>query len=127
MDEINYLDLKDNLINKKKSFNVEIICFEIKESLMVQSVQFENGVPLFLFKIYETLKFESFHLGVKCYVTTLTKNRFSKIDKWSKFEEVLRFLSTRIVDNKITVLQEQFAAMAPQNVGKPIYSHEIVV
>ena len=26
----------------------------------------------------------------------------------------------------MTVLQEQFAAMAPQKVGKPVYSHEII-
>ena len=62
---------------------------------------------------------------MRCYVTTLSKNRVLKIDKWSKFEEALRFLSSKELDNKMVVLQEQFP-VAPQIVGKPVYSHEIV-
>ena len=61
------------------------------------------------------------------YVTTLSKNRICKIDKWSKFEEALRFLCSRELDNKMVVLQEQFEAMALQKVGKPVYSQEIMV
>ena len=49
------------------------------------------------------------------------------MDKWSKFEEALNFLSSREADNKMIVLQEQFAAMAPQKIGHPIYSHKIIV
>ena len=78
------------------------------------TLEFSNGVPYFLFEIFDSLKFETFHLGVQCFVTTLLKNRICKIDKWSKFEEALRFLNSRKLDLKMIVLQEHFAAMAPE-------------
>ena len=127
MGNITYSSLKETLLNNKNSFAVRFTNFENNDALFVQSVEFCNGLPSFLFKIYESLKFETYHHGVRCYVTTLSKNRVIKIDKWSKFEEALRFLSSKELDNKMVVLQEQVAAMAPQIVGKPVYSHEIVV
>ena len=63
---------------------------------------------------------------MSCYVTT-SKNRGCKIDKWPKFEDALRSLISRELDSKMVVLQEQFAAMAPEIVGNPVYSHGIVV
>ena len=128
LDEFNFHSLKDVLLKNERSFSVNVICFSIQDSLMVQSTHYENGVPLFLLKIYEDLRFETFQLGIKCYVNTLTRNRVIKMDKWSKFEEALNFLSSREADNnKMIVLQEQFAAMAPQKIGHPIYSHKFIV
>ena len=122
-----YLSLKDVLINNKKSFSIRFAAFENNDTVFIQSLDYSNGVPLFVFKIFESLKFETYHLGVQCYITSLSKNRISKIDKWSQFEEALRFLNSREIEHKVTVLQEQFAAMAPQKVGKHVYSHEIIV
>ena len=77
-------------------------------TLFVQSLEFCNGVPNFLIKISESLKFETFHLGVKCSVTSLSKNRITKLDKWSKLEEALRFLNSRDLDNKMMVYARTF-------------------
>ena len=101
LDNITYSSLKETLLNNKKSFAVRFTNFENNDALFVQSVEFCNGVPSFLLKIYESLKFETYHHGVRCYVTTLSKNRVIKIDKWSKFEEALHFLSSKELYNKM--------------------------
>ena len=84
-------------------------------------------VPSLLRKISESLKFETFHIGVKCYVTSLSKNRITKLDKWSKLEEALRFLHSKKLDNKTMVLVEQFSAMSTTPVGKKLYNHDIII
>ena len=68
--------------------------------IVIQSLQFFNGIPFFVIKIYENLTFEAFHYGIKCHISSLTVNRIITVDNWSKFDEILRFLSSLKVDNK---------------------------
>ena len=75
----------------------------------------------------ESLKFATFHCGFKIYVPTLSKNRITKIDRWSAIDEVLRYLHSRESDEKLTDLKEQIAAMSRAPVGKKLYSPEIMV
>ena len=119
--------LCDTLLHKKRTFNVRMTAFVDSETLFIQSLVFRNGVPNFLIKISPSLKYETFHLGVKCSVSSLSKNRITKLDKWSKLEEALRFLNSRDLDNKMEVMQEHFSAMSPQCVGKPLYSQDMIV
>ena len=97
--------LCDTLLHKKRTFNVRMTAFVDSETLFIQSLVFRNGVPNFLIKISPSLKYETFHLGVKCSVSSLSKNRITKLDKWSKLEEALRFLNSRDLDNKMEVMQ----------------------
>ena len=113
------------LTNDKRNFTVPFTTFVNGDILFLLSLSFFYGVPSFLLKISESLKFETFHIGVKCYVT-LSKNRITKLDKWSKLEEVLRFLHSKKLDNKTMVL-EQFSAMSTTPVGKKLYNHDIII
>ena len=91
----------------------------------MQSTSFSDGIPVFLIKIYNDLRYETFHLGVKVYAPSLSRNRVSKLDIWSHLEEALRFLNLREVDQE--VLQEQFEAMRATTIGQNVYSAEIII
>ena len=97
------------------------------DGLYLQSMSFSGGITVFLLKIYNDLRYETFHLGVKVYVTSLSRNRVSKLDTWSRLEEALRFLNVREVDQKVKVLQEQFQAMRVTPTGQKFYSAEIII
>lgn len=62
LDEFNFDSLKKVLLKNERLFSVNI-CFSIQDSLMVQSTNYENGVPLFLLKIYEDLRFQTFQFS----------------------------------------------------------------
>ena len=117
---------KKTLLNNEKVFRVRVVSFKTNDGLVVQSTNFTNanGVPTFLIKIKKSLNFETFHLGVRCHVTTLSKPPFrvNEIKRWTFFDEILRYLSTREVDNKMAILHEQIAVMAPQKVGERLLS-----
>ena len=82
---------------------------------------------VFQFSLLRLLRYETFHLGVKLYVTSLSRNRVSKLDTWSRLEEALRFLNIREVDQKLKVLQGQFDAMRATPIGQKVYSAEIII
>ena len=65
--------------------------FKANSSLYIQSQQFFHGTSKFLVKILESLHSETFHCGVKCYITSLSKNYMTTLDSWSKLEECIRF------------------------------------
>ena len=96
------------------------------DTLYVQSQQYLNGVPLFLVKIFKDLNFETYHCGIKCTISTLSKNRVMTVHAWSVFEKIIRYLKNMEIDNKKCVLQEHLSAMAP-TVGKKTYSQELVL
>ena len=93
----------------------------------MQSTLFSDGIPVFLIKIYNDLRYETFHLGVKVYVTSLSRNRVSKLDTWSRLEEALRFINIKEVDQKLKVLQGQFDAMRATPIEQKVYSAEIII
>ena len=65
--------------------------FKASSSLYIQSHQFFHGTSKFLVKILKNLHSETFHCGVKCYITSLSKNYMTTLDSWSKLEECIRF------------------------------------
>ena len=75
---------------------------------------------MFLVKILEKLRFETFHCGVKCYITSFSKNYMTALDSWSKLEECIRFFMFN------AVLQQTSATVA-QTVGVHVYGPEIIV
>ena len=68
-----------------------------------------------------------YHVGIRCYISSLSKKRITKLGSWSKIEEVVRYLSVMELNNKKVVLQEQVTAMATKTVGKPIYGHQLII
>ena len=75
-------------------------------------------------KIYDNLRFETFHFGVKCYISSLSKNYITLIDSRSKLEEYICFLHRKEIDHKKQIIQQQISVMAPVTLGKHLYGFE---
>ncbi|XP_076437845.1 uncharacterized protein LOC143277020 [Babylonia areolata] len=95
--------------------------------LHIQARKFVNGIPLFVTRIAQDQSFETFHLGVKCTVTTLSKNRITALKTWSALEESIRFLNCLEMDHKKVIIQQQMQAMGSQQVGKPMYTPAVII
>ena len=117
--------MENELIHNFRQFHIPFHTLKYDDCLCLQSKSISDGIPLFLLKIYHDLRYETFHLGVKVHVTSLTKNRVTKLDKWSRLEEALRFLNLRVCDRKQEVLQEQFQAMHVTPIGQKIFCHKL--
>ena len=79
-----------------------------------------------MLRIYSNLHFETFYYGVKCYISSLSKNCINTVDTWSKLEEIIWYLNSMAFDQKKNILSRQFLAMAPKMVGIK-YSSYIVI
>ena len=75
LDKIHYTNLKECLLNNKKDFVCLVVAFWDENILTVQSSKCVDGIPLFMLRIYNYLRFEIYHYGVKCYISSLSKNR----------------------------------------------------
>ena len=79
-----------------------------------------------MLRMYNNLRFQTFHYGVKCYISSLSKNRLDTVDTWSKLEEIIQYLNFMAFDHKKNILSQQFLAIAPKMVGMK-YSSDIVI
>ena len=89
-----YSDLCQQLIPSTRTFLAPIVTFMVGTVIFLQSILYFNGVPAFLVKIFDNLKYETFHKGVKCYVKTLSSNRINILNSWSKLEETYSYICT---------------------------------
>ena len=94
--------------------------------IFLQSILYFNGVPAFLVKIYDNLKYETFHKGVKCYVKTLSSNHINALNSWSKLKEIVRYLHFLPSDHKTDIIQQQISAQAPKRIGEFLYDTDII-
>ena len=127
IDKTTFSNMKDEMTMNKRTFTAPVTAFMFDSILYIQSVKFLKGIPLFVVKISENLRFETFHCGVKCYVATLSKNYLTTVDSWSKLEEIIRYLYSLEVDHKKEIIQQQLSVMCPKIVGTHIYGTEIIV
>ena len=118
--------MKESLLNNKKNFVCPVVAFLDENILTDQSSKFVDGIPIFMLRIYNNLHFETFHYGVKCYFSSLSKNHINTVDIWSKLEEIIRYLNSMAFDHKKNIPRQQFLAMAPKMVGIK-YSSDIVI
>ena len=125
-DKVTFISLKENLLKNQTESLVNLSCFIIADTLYVQSQQYLNGVPLLIVNIFKDLNFETYRCGIKCTISTPSKNRVMTAYAWSVFEEIIRYLKNMAIDNKKCVLQDHLSAMAP-TVGKRMYSQELIV
>ena len=90
MDEIScFSSLCDEIMHKGRTFDQPVLSYTIANTLIVQSSNINEGTPLFLLKINEDFTFSAYHCGVKCTITTLSKNRNVRLNKWSRVEEAV--------------------------------------
>ena len=112
LDKINYTNLKESLLNNKKDFVCPVVAFLDENILTVQSSKFLDGIPLML-RIYNNLCFETFHYGIRCYISSLSKNHINTVDTWSKLEEIIRYLNFMAFDHT-NILSQQFLQWLPK-------------
>ena len=105
----------------RKLYLVRELCIELIKTVYDETKHRQIYSNDRWLKIYNNLRYETLNLGVKAYVTSLSRNRVSKLDTWSCLEEALRFLNLREVDQKLNVLQEQFEAMRATPIGQKFY------
>ena len=73
-DKITFTSLKENLPKSQWQSLVHLSYFIIEDTLYVQSQQHLNGAPLIPVKIFKDLNFETYHCGMKCTISNLSKN-----------------------------------------------------
>ena len=125
-DKATFCDIKNKFINSS-DHQYPVISFMVDGYIVIQSLQFFNGIPFFAIKIYENLTFETFHYGIKCQIASLTVHRIIAVDNWSKFNEILRFLSSLKMENKKEVIMQHILVMGPKTVGNKLYTPEILI
>ena len=126
-DSVTFESLQTTLIEERKPLPAHTTVFMMAGILFIQSIEFICGIPKFLIKISPSLKFETFHGGVKCFITSLSTNRMSKLDRWSRLEEAVRFLKFRENSRHQDVLHEQVDVMKPRIVGTALYPQSVIV
>ena len=110
------------------SFVCPVTCFTINDIFHLQSNEyFANCIPMFVIKISNDLKFQTYHAGVQCYVPSLSKNRITKLDSWSKLEEAIRHLNSMPIEHKKHVIGKQLNIMNSPLVGYKIYDNSTIV
>ena len=121
-DELDAFLKMDNVTFECLSANIStVICYSMENTLHVQSTSFfAESLPMFLVKISEGLKFQTYHAGVRCY-----KNHITTLNSWSKLEETIRFLHTLPIENKKAILKEEFEVMASPT--HKIYNQETII
>ena len=102
------------------------MAFNIDEDTIGIQPRVFTPVPKFFLHIKRNLSFETYHYGSLCTVTTLSKNRITKLKYWSTFDEIIRFLKNNEVDNKKTILLDHHDAMGTQKAGSLKYSQKTI-
>ena len=112
----------------KRKFVSPVTCYIVNDMFYMQSCSFfTDCVPMFLLKISTSLKFQAYHAGVRCHITSLSKNRITELNGWSKVEEAIRFLDTTPIEQKKKVIKEQLDVMGPSKVGTKVYNEDTIL
>ena len=72
------------------------------------------------------MTFEAYHLGVRIFVPTLTKNLITNLQSWSALEETIRYLASCSESNKLDVIQQHIESMS-STVGTRIYFPNMIM
>ena len=126
-DNISFNELKEKLLACERDLSVPVIAFMDSDTLNIQSRKFMNGVPIFVVHISPDQRFENFHLGVRCTADSLSRNKITTLKTWSALEENIRYLNSMLVDSKKVVIQQQLHVMSTHQVGKPLYTPDVVI
>ena len=128
-DRFDFEELKRVLSTEKDSrgFRVPFRASVYGNSVVLTSESYFEGIPYFMIKIFEDLTYDTYHLGSKVYIGSLNTLRVKRLNSWSRFEEALRFLKLREVDQHTKVLQQQIESMRAAPIGTKIYSTEVII
>ena len=90
LDNMTFSELRDKLTSNQHELPAPVISYMDGEILHVQSKKLFSGVPYFIIRISPDQTTENFHLGVRCSVASLSKNRITKLKTWSALQENIR-------------------------------------
>ena len=125
MNKVDYAKVVKRVIDYKFEFKCGTVSFVKDDSLFIQSDDFSFGLPRFVVKVNENLKFSCFHLGVQISIPSLTKNKITILNFWSAIEEVIDYLIQHIETKKFEVLHKQIPVMGPVRVGAKLYDPKL--
>ena len=124
-DKVTFETLQSKVTSHK--FCAPVLSFETENVVWIQAAEFTSGIPCFAIKIFRDLTFEAFHSGARVHITSLSKNRISRLDKWSRVEEAVRFLKNSEMTQHQKVIKQQIETMNVKKVGEKTYSPEVIV
>ena len=109
-------------------FQVEVISFALDGDQWIQSKFLipDTAIPEFSLKISPDLSYRAYRIGIPCTIKTLSKNRITTLNSWSRINEALRYLSNNELSQHQKVLIDQIESMKPTKVGKKKYSASVL-
>ena len=125
-DRIDFKVISHRVVDEKYSFSSRTTAFKTDTSIVIQSTNFVYGVPTFVLRVHADMTLEAYHLGVRIFVPTLTKNRITKLQSWSALEETIRYLASCSASNKLSVIQQHIESMS-STVRTRIYSPNMIM
>ena len=108
-------------------FEIPMTSYSVSGTQWLQSNEFISGIPRFSINISQDFSYNAFHMGIKCTITTLARNRMYKLNTWSRIEEAVRFLQNKEESRQEKVLHEQMKCMEPGKVGEKVYTPEVMM
>ena len=97
------------------------------KNLLIQSIEFIYGVTRFLISIEKSLRFTTFRMGIKVYISFLSKNRIVTLSSWSSVKETVMHLHRLEENPKVIILYQQIKSMVSMMEGKRHYDLETIV
>ena len=107
-----------------------LLCPGFAQIWVYQTLKFrlsKQSLDIQAIKITENLSFVAFQFGIRCTVKTLSKNKITVMDSWSKITEAIRYLSTNELSRQENVLRSHIEEMGPKVVGKKTYSLDTLI
>lgn len=125
-DKMSYDSLVKNIASHN-FINTTIVSYKSGDDFWIQSVDFISGIPKFSVMFKEDLSYEAFFMGIRTNVPSLSTNRVTLLDSWSKLDEVVRFLRCKESTRHENVLQQHIECMKGNDIGAKIYSTDIMI
>jgi len=121
-------EIKQKIHDKFSKANISII--QNTEALITfQSLEYvlDTGIPRFSLTIKQDFTYEAYHSGIRCNIASLSKNRITSLNRWSRIEESFRFLQSCEFSHKTNILSEQTRAMSCKPVCQKKYEPATLV
>ena len=125
-DQFTFESLREAL-ETNKEFSIPFRHLLYDHEVVLMSTQFFEGIPYFMVRIKDDLRFETYHMGSKVYIGSLNTIRVTIINSWSRLEEALRFLRNREDDHKTEILKQEFEMKRATPIAKKIYSPAVII
>ena len=129
-DKVDYnllVEASNSNSKNNKNFPSCVISYQCENALWIQSKTFISGIPAYAIRVFENLTFIAYQLGIECTVQTLSKNRMTTMNSWSRITEAIRYLSTKELNRQENVLRCHIEEMRPRTVGKKTYSLDTLI